>query len=461
VLVVLALLGVGLPARAEAATPACGGHITADTTLDHDLIGCRDGGLTVAEGVTLDLGGHTVAGLGEGDGIALRDGAVLRNGTVTGYSTGVRAGRAVVEDVVAFANSFQGVKLEGPATVRRVDASGNASWGLRMTDAVHAEVLDSRFTGNSTGAFAWFSGGARFEGNTFSDNRGNGLETDESPSVVIGNTASHNGAGGIVIDDQWPEGSNYTIASNRADGNGALGISFTGLPRFGFSTVDGGGNSASGNGDPRQCVQVACPAAPAPQLGPLPARLELTAADPLGVIPVANLGGGQLEYTAVSDRGWLEVQAPRIAPRMAPSNVFVLAHPEGMGRGEHRANVTITPLKAGPSRRVKVALTVLAPPQLRLSASALPITLPARAVVPRTRIVRVRNGGDGELAWTARTNRSWVTVTPDRGAAPSALTVRIAPKGLAPGTHTATVRVHPLDQAAPDRTIAVTLQLIP
>ena len=44
----------------------CGDEITADTTLDSDLIDCPNNGIVIgADGVTLDLNGHTIDGDGE------------------------------------------------------------------------------------------------------------------------------------------------------------------------------------------------------------------------------------------------------------------------------------------------------------------------------------------------------------------------------------------------------------
>src|SRR6187397_2115134 len=45
---------------------ACGDTITADTTLDRDLTGCRSNGLVIgADDITLDLNGHTISGNGK------------------------------------------------------------------------------------------------------------------------------------------------------------------------------------------------------------------------------------------------------------------------------------------------------------------------------------------------------------------------------------------------------------
>jgi hypothetical protein len=64
--------------------------------------------------------------------------------------------------------------------------------------------------------------------------------------LMIGNTAAHNEWDGIV------SGAGVTLARNTARHNGNLGIN--GEP----GTIDGGGNRASGNGNPAQCVGVVC-----------------------------------------------------------------------------------------------------------------------------------------------------------------------------------------------------------
>jgi hypothetical protein len=44
---------------------SCGDEITADTTLDSDLVDCPNNGIVIgADGITLDLNGHSI----EGDG---------------------------------------------------------------------------------------------------------------------------------------------------------------------------------------------------------------------------------------------------------------------------------------------------------------------------------------------------------------------------------------------------------
>jgi hypothetical protein len=49
------------------------------------------------------------------------------------------------------------------------------------------------------------------------------------------------------------QGTETRITDNTADANGDFGIDAV------AGVVDGGGNSASGNGNPLQCRNVACP----------------------------------------------------------------------------------------------------------------------------------------------------------------------------------------------------------
>lgn len=78
--------------------PGCGASITEDTTLTADIGPCSRHGLVVeADGVTLDLGGHTINGDAfarsgaDKAGILLKGvrGVTVRNGTVVGFDAGV------------------------------------------------------------------------------------------------------------------------------------------------------------------------------------------------------------------------------------------------------------------------------------------------------------------------------------------------------------------------------------
>lgn len=75
---------------------------------------------------------------------------------------------------------------------------------------------------------------------------------DSDGTTLSHNVASRNGTTGIDVLEFDPVLAPHTLAHNVANDNGTLGISA--LPE----TIDGGRNRASGNGDPRQCVNIRC-----------------------------------------------------------------------------------------------------------------------------------------------------------------------------------------------------------
>ena len=73
------------------------------------------------------------------------------------------------------------------------------------------------------------------------------VRSKDHHSLLIGNLARRSGDDGFDV-----ESSSTKLVRNRAVGNDDLGIEAV------FGVIDGGGNLASGNGDPRQCVNVRC-----------------------------------------------------------------------------------------------------------------------------------------------------------------------------------------------------------
>ena len=96
--VALALCAVA-PSAASAQSLACGQVIVEDTTLQNDLSDCSGDGIVIgADGITLDLNGHTVAGLpcdtdcaaNDGvDNMAGHDRVRILNGTIRGFEHAV------------------------------------------------------------------------------------------------------------------------------------------------------------------------------------------------------------------------------------------------------------------------------------------------------------------------------------------------------------------------------------
>ena len=69
--------------QASANHVSCGDEITADTTLDSDLVNCEDNGIVIgADDITLDLDGHRIDGDGEltEDCVSICDVGVVNDG---------------------------------------------------------------------------------------------------------------------------------------------------------------------------------------------------------------------------------------------------------------------------------------------------------------------------------------------------------------------------------------------
>jgi parallel beta-helix repeat protein len=376
---------VGLPAAPVAAATrvTCGRVITVDTTLGNDVRNCHAIGLIVAaDGVTLDLNGHTIDGDGVSDveGIQVtghRD-VTIRNGIVRDFVEGVAvlSGRdivtrdltlanhrhvglfiddsrsVVVENIhathIAFsavfvtrssdvhvtsnvvsdsgggvalrltsASSILGNQISRSdcASVYLLDSSNlnvidgntivsdgceaiavtagsvrnlvthnsvrNAAAGVGIADSDNNVVIsnvlrdnrlvgayvfgssngrvdDNVLTGNGDGSEAGIhvlpDGDVASRNNTISRNTilssvGDGILVDAgSPSTVLDrNAANSNSDDGIDVDEP-----KTTIRSEQANDNRDFGIEAI------AGVIDGGGNTASGNGNPAQCVNVAC-----------------------------------------------------------------------------------------------------------------------------------------------------------------------------------------------------------
>jgi parallel beta-helix repeat protein len=111
-----------------------------------------------------------------------------------------------------------------------------------------------------------FGVGSRISGNTVLRNGRGGLfvgagifvDPDASGTLIVGNTASHNGGPGKPFliegrdDGVRVESPSTTLTRNAANGNFDLGLDAA------SGVTDGGGNRASGNGNPLQCLNVFC-----------------------------------------------------------------------------------------------------------------------------------------------------------------------------------------------------------
>ncbi len=263
VLVVLLVVGWCLAVGAGpafASHVSCGDTITADTTLDSDLVNCPNNGIVIgADDVTLDLNGHTI----DGDGVlgcdefyacdfgvdntAGHPGLTIEDGTIRGFATAVfvfGASDNRLRRLSASHNILGGVVLIASPGARLARNSISAN-GL-TTDQAGLIVFDSsdvRIDGNSVrdngdiGMFLIGVGDSRVESNSLSGNPEAGMILDGGGNEVSGNRVSRNGDGLVV------SGDGNTIVSNHVSDT-------TGCPDgcgFGISIEGGTGNLIAHN----------------------------------------------------------------------------------------------------------------------------------------------------------------------------------------------------------------------
>lgn len=142
-LVVPALLALCGLARAQ----SCGDILVHDVVLTHDL-SCTSSvahGLAAgASGITIDLGGHTLAGtFGRGIDVTGASGVKVRNGRIRGFGVGISGTAAhglVVEEVV-LEDMHNGITVDDTASARlrgnRFDRLGGVAISLEVFSPKH------------------------------------------------------------------------------------------------------------------------------------------------------------------------------------------------------------------------------------------------------------------------------------------------------------------------------------
>jgi parallel beta-helix repeat protein len=223
-----ALLALGA-SPAAASHVACGDVIVQDTTLDSDLVQCFEGLRIGADGVTLDLDGHTIDGLsvdGQGsNGLGIRSdghsGVTIEDGTVQQF--------------------FRGVRVSGGSanTVRGITATQNENDAIFVSGAdalVERNLAVANFDehrGSGTG-LAVVGERNRVAHNAAVDNV-QGFVLGGQHHVIEHNRALGNRSAisGVSI-GFWLSGLDLQVRHNRSSGNGLCGYRLEGA-RFEFT----------------------------------------------------------------------------------------------------------------------------------------------------------------------------------------------------------------------------------
>jgi parallel beta-helix repeat protein len=301
-IVMLAVLAVGLLVGVSSASANhvhCGEVITQDTTLDSDLVDCPGDGVVIgADGVSFDLGGHTIDGIGAGAGFsgvndaAGYDDLTVRRGAVRDFtravgvtdSTGGRITRLSIGSgsALEFRRSDEFLidrnetvdtillfeDVDRNAIVRnRVTGSGTAILvvGFGPSDSEDNVISSNRLVGNQFGIFnvattrtviahnrlidnseegihsSGFAHSARIERNTVSGG-GTGIRlANVNGADVLDNRVMDNATDGILVTGTATRA--VLLARNLASHNGDDGID-TDAPRVTITS-----NTANHNGD--------------------------------------------------------------------------------------------------------------------------------------------------------------------------------------------------------------------
>ena len=242
-LAVIALFAGCIVGVAAAQAPptgiACGDTITADTTLDRDLTDCPSNGILIgADGITLDLNGHTISGDGKlvrrcrrdqicDVGVANDDhaGVTIRGGSVRGFGIGVGVFRGRNDRFVELdssRNQFFGFVIGGSSRTVIRDSSGNDNPrpdgdGLGVFNSHDLRIVHNSFRRNGQlGMHIEGSTKNLVKGNLVSRNGDFGILLEADGNQLRGNRSVRDGGTGILVGP----GSRNVIAGNRISGSG-------------------------------------------------------------------------------------------------------------------------------------------------------------------------------------------------------------------------------------------------
>ena len=224
-----------------------------NVVLGNSVAGSSDGGIEVRFGSDDNrIEGNTISGSGDhGILVSESDGNELVGNAAHHLSdSGITLDAA--DESVVWGNDVQhnagGLQLDGSSRnlIAANDASDTTGIGIELGGGSLANVVEGNHADDNGADGIVVADDA-------TDTTGNPLP--DAGNLLVANTADRNGADGIVVAK-----GGHTVTANATRGNLGWGINAA------LGVIDGGGNVASGNGKPAQCVGVVCSAvAPAPE----------------------------------------------------------------------------------------------------------------------------------------------------------------------------------------------------
>ncbi|GAA2037039.1 right-handed parallel beta-helix repeat-containing protein [Polymorphospora rubra] len=226
----------------------CGQTLTRSVLLTNGLTNCSGDGLVVgAAGITVDLNGFAVDGVGQGNGIRNNghDQVTITNGTVREFDHGVQlnAGTAgnIVDGLTLEENQEAGIQLvdadNGTAgnLIRDNQFTANAD-GIALTGGTRGTLIRDNTIGGSTRTGIHLDGGSgnRIEANRISGGSGTGVWlVGATGNTVTGNTVLDHSDAALTLEEAADD--------NRIEGNDLTGS------EAGIVVTDSGDNDIIAN----------------------------------------------------------------------------------------------------------------------------------------------------------------------------------------------------------------------
>jgi parallel beta-helix repeat protein len=205
----------------------CGATIVSDLALDEDLT-CVGTALVIgADGITLDLNGHTITGSGTGEGVLIsgRSGLTVKNGTISNFASGVRildSSNVTIKGCTLHENT-DGVDCAAgcvSSTIRDSTFQDNRTRGVMLRGSTSdISVKDNRFSGDRVGVLLFGCVGCTVKDNEFLDSLLAGVRINV---LATGNNVKDNSVSGA------PGGIEFLITpTGSAVGNAIRGNSLS------------------------------------------------------------------------------------------------------------------------------------------------------------------------------------------------------------------------------------------
>jgi parallel beta-helix repeat protein len=234
-----------ITAAPVAAVVACGQTLTQSTLVQNDLTDCLGNGLQIgAAAITVDLGGHTIDGIGLGSGV-LNPGfasVTITNGNLQEFDNGVSLGASssnnIVSSIHATMNQENGVVAGGTGIVVRGSTLVANAVGVSLLSVSDGHIHDNTVTASSgDGIRIEGGGGNRVTDNSISESSAAAVAlVDSDGNTVSGNVVASN-ASGIVIGEVGLGSSANVIELNAISLTSSAGVEL----------IESSGNRVIGN----------------------------------------------------------------------------------------------------------------------------------------------------------------------------------------------------------------------